>query len=191
MPVTGISSPAAEITIEANPTSVEAGRFEGFRAAGINRVSLGLQALDDAALKRLGRTHDVKTGLAALGIAKATFDRVSFDLIYARPDQSAPEWRRELRKRLPMVPLLDADQDSTSGPLVEQRAHALESYECQERLEQLEEVVTNGLSAEQRRLFELHHLEDRSIAEIAAELQKSEDAVKSNLYRTRKLLLAR
>ncbi len=95
--------PAAEITIEANPTSVEAARFEGFRAAGINRVSLGLQALDDAALKRLGRTHDVKTGLAALGIAKATFDRVSFDLIYARPNQSAADWQRELRQALELA----------------------------------------------------------------------------------------
>ena len=93
----------AETTIEANPTSVEAGRFAGFRAAGINRVSLGLQALDDAALKRLGRTHDVDTGLAALSIARATFDRVSFDLIYARPNQSIAAWRQELTRALALA----------------------------------------------------------------------------------------
>lgn len=91
---------STEITLEANPTSVEADRFVGFRAAGVNRVSLGLQALDDAALKKLGRTHDVETGLAALEIAKRSFDRVSFDLIYARPGQSAASWRQELEHAL-------------------------------------------------------------------------------------------
>jgi len=95
------------------------------------------------------------------------------------------------RKRLPMVPLLEADQDGASRTSAHSEPTPLEAYECEERLQQLEETVANGLSKEQRKLFELHHLQDRSISEIAAELEKSEDAVKSNLYRTRKLLLAR
>lgn len=86
----------AEITLEANPTSVEAEKFAGFKAAGVNRVSIGLQALNDADLKALGRTHDAKEGLAALKLARGHFDRVSFDLIYARPKQTAESWRAEL-----------------------------------------------------------------------------------------------
>jgi len=90
----------AEITLEANPTSVEAGRFEGFRAAGVNRLSLGVQALDDRALRFLGRGHDVDEALAALAVAQAVFDRVSFDLIYARPGQTLANWRVELGRAL-------------------------------------------------------------------------------------------
>ena len=93
-------SEAIEITLEANPSSVEASRFAGLAAAGVNRVSLGLQALDDAALQFLGRLHDVDEGLAALDIAQAQFDRVSFDLIYARPGQSEAAWRAELARAL-------------------------------------------------------------------------------------------
>ena len=89
-----------EITLEANPTSVEAARFAGFRAAGVNRVSLGLQALDDHALRFLGRPHDLATGLAALDIAQTTFPRVSFDLITARPGQSVRDWEAELTRAL-------------------------------------------------------------------------------------------
>lgn len=89
-----------EITLEANPTTVEASRFAGFAAAGVNRVSLGLQALDDASLKRLGRPHDLAQGLAALDIAQANFDRVSFDLIYARPGQTPTAWKAELARAL-------------------------------------------------------------------------------------------
>jgi oxygen-independent coproporphyrinogen-3 oxidase len=87
---------AAEITLEANPTSVEAGRFAGYRAAGVNRVSLGVQSLDDASLKSLGRKHTSEEALAALAIAKRNFERVSFDLIYARQGQALPAWREEL-----------------------------------------------------------------------------------------------
>ncbi len=90
----------AEITLEANPSSVEAGRFAGFAAAGVNRVSLGLQALDDAALKALGRAHDLAEGLAALDVAQRHFPRVSFDLIYAREGQTSEEWERELTRAL-------------------------------------------------------------------------------------------
>jgi oxygen-independent coproporphyrinogen-3 oxidase len=92
--------PGIEITLEANPSSVEAARFADLAAAGVNRVSLGLQALDDAALRFLGRAHDVSEGLAALDTAQAAFDRVSFDLIYARPDQSAAEWEAELGRAI-------------------------------------------------------------------------------------------
>lgn len=85
-----------EITLEANPSSVEASRFAGFRAAGVNRVSIGIQALNDPDLKRLGRLHSVDEAMAALKIAKLNFDRVSFDLIYARQDQSLIQWQSEL-----------------------------------------------------------------------------------------------
>ena len=86
----------AEITLEANPTSVEAERFAGYRAAGVNRLSLGVQALDDASLKALGRQHNAAEALAALELAKRHFGRVSFDLIYAREGQTARAWRQEL-----------------------------------------------------------------------------------------------
>jgi oxygen-independent coproporphyrinogen-3 oxidase len=85
-----------EITLEANPSSVEAARFADLASAGVNRVSLGLQALDDEALRFLGRAHDVNEGLAALEVAQSVFDRVSFDLIYALPGQSEAAWRAEL-----------------------------------------------------------------------------------------------
>ena len=87
-----------EVTLEANPTSVEAMRFRGFRAAGINRVSLGVQALDDAALKALGRLHSAQEALAAVAIARSTFERYSFDLIYARPGQTPQAWAAELKR---------------------------------------------------------------------------------------------
>jgi putative oxygen-independent coproporphyrinogen III oxidase len=90
----------AEITLEANPTSVEAGRFAGYRAAGVNRVSLGVQSLDDASLKALGRKHTSAEALAALAIAKQKFERVSFDLIYARQGQEVRAWRDELARAL-------------------------------------------------------------------------------------------
>jgi putative oxygen-independent coproporphyrinogen III oxidase len=90
----------AEITLEANPTSVEASRFSGYRAAGVNRVSLGVQSLDDASLKSLGRMHTAAEALAALSIAKKKFERVSFDLIYARQGQTLPAWREELASAL-------------------------------------------------------------------------------------------
>jgi putative oxygen-independent coproporphyrinogen III oxidase len=92
--------PAIEITLEANPSSVEAARFADLARAGVNRVSLGLQALDDAALRFLGRAHDVSEGLAALATAQSAFDRVSFDLIYARPGQTLEAWQAELTRAL-------------------------------------------------------------------------------------------
>ena len=96
-------APGAEITLEANPTSVEAGRFRGYRAAGVNRLSLGVQALNDADLKMLGRRHTVAEALAALKVAASIFSRHSFDLIYARPGQSLPAWRAELAQALDLA----------------------------------------------------------------------------------------
>jgi oxygen-independent coproporphyrinogen-3 oxidase len=93
-----------EITLEANPTSVEASRFRGFRAAGINRVSLGLQALNDIDLRGLGRQHSVAESLMALDIANSTFSRVSFDLIYGRTGQTPAAWRKELELALARQP---------------------------------------------------------------------------------------
>ena len=93
-------APDLEITLEANPSSVEAARFADLAAAGVNRVSLGLQALEDSALRFLGRAHDVNEGLAALDTAQTAFARVSFDLIYARPYQSTTQWGAELARAL-------------------------------------------------------------------------------------------
>ncbi len=93
-------TPDIEITLEANPNSVEAARFADLAAAGVNRTSLGLQALDNDALHFLGRAHDVAEGLAALDTAQAVFDRVSFDIIYARPGQSEADWQAELARAL-------------------------------------------------------------------------------------------
>ena len=89
-----------EITIEANPSSVEAGRFKDYRSAGVNRVSLGVQSLRDEDLQFLGRLHNSDEALSALDIAKNTFDRVSFDLIYALPEQSLGRWEKELQHAL-------------------------------------------------------------------------------------------
>jgi putative oxygen-independent coproporphyrinogen III oxidase len=93
----------AEITLEANPTSVEAGRFRGYRAAGVNRLSIGVQALSDPALKALGRRHTVDEALAAVALAASLFPRFTFDLIYGRPGQSEAEWRVELKRALDLV----------------------------------------------------------------------------------------
>jgi putative oxygen-independent coproporphyrinogen III oxidase len=93
-------APDIEITLEANPSSVESARFAELAAAGVNRVSLGLQALDDDALGFLGRAHNVAESLDALAIAQREFGRVTFDLIYARPGQTEADWREELRRAL-------------------------------------------------------------------------------------------
>jgi oxygen-independent coproporphyrinogen-3 oxidase len=92
--------PNVEVTLEANPTSVEAARFRGYRAAGVNRVSLGVQALDDAALKQLGRLHTAREALDAVAVARSIFERYSFDLIYARPRQTLSAWYVELERAI-------------------------------------------------------------------------------------------
>ena len=94
----------AEITLEANPSSVEAARFRGYRTAGVNRLSLGVQALDDASLKALGRRHSVAEALAAVTLAREYFPRMSFDLIYARPGQTPDDWAAELVRALALCP---------------------------------------------------------------------------------------
>ena len=93
-------SPDVETTLEANPTSIEAENFRGYRAAGVNRVSVGVQALNDADLKALGRQHSAEEALAAFRLAAKIFPRVSFDMIYARPDQTPEQWRAELTRAL-------------------------------------------------------------------------------------------
>jgi oxygen-independent coproporphyrinogen-3 oxidase len=93
-------APDVEVTLEANPTSVEATRFRGYRAAGVNRVSLGVQALDDIALKELGRLHTAQEALDAVAVARSIFDRYSFDLIYARPRQTLEAWTAELKRAI-------------------------------------------------------------------------------------------
>jgi len=93
-------APDVEVTLEANPTSVEATRFRGYRSAGVNRVSLGVQSLDDAQLRNLGRTHTADEALAAVAIARQAFERYSFDLIYARPGQTTDAWRAELERAI-------------------------------------------------------------------------------------------
>jgi putative oxygen-independent coproporphyrinogen III oxidase len=95
--------PAAEVTLEANPGSVEAGRFAGYRRAGVNRVSIGVQSLRDDELKRLGRIHTVDEAKEAVAIAQRTFDRFSLDLIYARPRQTPEAWRTELGEALSLA----------------------------------------------------------------------------------------
>ena len=93
----------AEITLEANPGSVEAARFQGYKSAGVNRVSLGVQSLDDAELKALGRIHSAAEAISAIDIAQRIFDRSSFDLIYARTRQTPDDWRAELDAALKMA----------------------------------------------------------------------------------------
>ncbi|GBQ91107.1 coproporphyrinogen III oxidase [Acetobacter nitrogenifigens DSM 23921 = NBRC 105050] len=97
------ATPDIEITLEANPTSVEAARLRAFRDAGVNRVSLGVQALCDDALAALGREHSASDAIKALELARALFPRVSFDLIYARSGQTLPQWREELETALTLV----------------------------------------------------------------------------------------
>lgn len=92
-----------EVTLEANPTSVEASRFRGFQLAGVNRISMGIQALNDPDLRRLGRLHTVKEAEQAFDVARNIFERVSFDLIYARQDQTARDWEAELTRALDMA----------------------------------------------------------------------------------------
>ena len=93
----------AEVTLEANPGTADAGRFRGYRSAGVNRLSIGVQSFDDQALKFLGRVHDAGAARRALEMAAASFDRFSFDLIYARPGQTLDEWRLELRQALDLA----------------------------------------------------------------------------------------
>lgn len=92
-----------EITLEANPGSIEAGRFRGFRDGGVNRISMGMQAMNDADLRRLGRLHTAAEARQAFDIARNCFDRVSFDLIYARQDQTLADWKAELRQAIDLA----------------------------------------------------------------------------------------
>ncbi|HUW81111.1 MAG TPA: radical SAM family heme chaperone HemW [Acidocella sp.] len=97
------ADPNIEITLEANPTSIEAGRFAGYAAAGVNRVSIGVQSFNEQALKFLGREHSAGQAIAAIELAREIFPRLSFDLIYARPGQTEPAWRAELNMALTLA----------------------------------------------------------------------------------------
>jgi oxygen-independent coproporphyrinogen-3 oxidase len=97
------AAPDIEITLEANPTSVEIGRLRAFRDAGVNRASLGVQSLEEDALRFLGRKHDAHEAIAALEAARTIFPRLSFDLIYARPGQAEAAWRAELKRALALA----------------------------------------------------------------------------------------
>lgn len=97
------TSNSFEVTLEANPTSAEAGRFRAYREAGVNRLSMGIQALNDIDLRALGRLHTVAEARAAFEMARNSFDRISFDLIYARQNQSLDDWKAELRSALEMA----------------------------------------------------------------------------------------
>lgn len=96
-------APEAEITLEANPTSVEAAKFAGYRAAGVNRISIGVQSFDPEALRFLGRQHSAAQAIAAIELGASIFPRISFDLIYARPGQDQKSWRAELRRALDLA----------------------------------------------------------------------------------------
>ena len=96
-------APEAEITLEANPTSVEAAKFQAYRQAGVNRVSIGVQSFDIEALRFLGRQHSAQQAIAAIELGAKIFPRISFDLIYARPGQSQAAWRAELRQALDLA----------------------------------------------------------------------------------------
>ena len=93
----------AEITLEANPTSTEINKFQAFKSAGVNRLSLGIQSLNPEALKFLGRAHDEAQAVQAIETARSVFDRFSFDLIYARPDQTLQDWKQELQEAIRYV----------------------------------------------------------------------------------------
>ncbi len=119
-------APDVEISLEANPSSADAARFQGYRAAGVNRLSLGVQALHDRDLRRLGRIHDVAEALEAIALARATFDRLSFDLIYARPDQTVAEWEAELKAAVALA----ADHISVYQLTIEEETRFADLYKA-------------------------------------------------------------
>lgn len=131
-----------EITLEANPSSVEAGRFKGYRAAGVNRVSMGVQSLDDAELKFLGRLHNVDEALKAIGLARELFPRMSFDLIYARPDQTPQAWEAELNRAIDLA----ADHLSLYQLTIEQGT-AFHRLHAKGRLKTLDDALAADLYA--------------------------------------------
>jgi oxygen-independent coproporphyrinogen-3 oxidase len=130
----------AEITLEANPNSAEAAHFASFKAAGVNRLSIGVQALDDAALKFLGRGHDAREARRAIDRAAALFERFSFDLIYARPGQTVAQWTEELALALALQPphlslyQLTIEEGTQFQTLFARGAYKLPDEDVQEQL---------------------------------------------------------
>ena len=150
--------PAVEITLEANPTSVEAEKFRAFAAAGVNRLSLGIQSLNDADLKFLGRQHDSRQALAALDLAAATFPRFSFDLIYARPQQTVAAWAAELDEALRRAgDHLSLYQLTIETGTVFEQAHARGDFQLppEDIQAELYELTTNRLAAAGLRAYEV------------------------------------
>jgi putative oxygen-independent coproporphyrinogen III oxidase len=145
----------AEITLEANPNSVEQARFRDYRAAGVNRASIGVQALDDSALKALGRLHGVEEAKAAIRLAQTIFPRVSFDLIYARPEQNPKDWAAELNQALSFgtehlsVYQLTIEQGTAYATLARQGKLHLPDEDSAAELYQLTQEITGraGLPA--------------------------------------------
>jgi oxygen-independent coproporphyrinogen-3 oxidase len=139
-----------EVTLEANPTSVEATRFRGYRAAGVNRVSLGVQALDDGALRRLGRTHTAQEALAAVAIARQVFGRYSFDLIYAREEQTPDAWAAELARAIAEAAehlslyQLTIEQDTPFAALRAAGKLTVPDEDCARRLYDLTQEICAG-----------------------------------------------
>jgi putative oxygen-independent coproporphyrinogen III oxidase len=140
----------AEVTLEANPTSVEATRFRGYRAAGVNRVSLGVQALDDGALRRLGRTHTAQEALAAVAIARQVFGRYSFDLIYARENQTPEAWAAELKQAIAEAAehlslyQLTIEQDTPFAALRAAGKLTIPDEDCARRLYDMTQDICTG-----------------------------------------------
>ena len=132
-------APGLEVTLEANPTSVEAGRLAAFREAGVNRISLGVQSLEDAPLRMLGRQHSAAEAVAALEVARRIFPRLSFDLIYARPGQTLAAWQAELdqRTRLGRRPSLAVSADDRARHRVRGAAPAAAGWSCPARTKPL------------------------------------------------------
>ena len=148
-----------EVTLEANPTSVEAARFAAFRGAGVNRVSIGVQALEDRDLARLGRQHSAAEALEAVELARSVFERVSFDLIYARQDQTPEAWKNELSRALDLAPdhlslyQLTIEPGTAFGAL--HQAGRLKGLPCSERAAELYEVTQDLCAAAGLRAYEV------------------------------------
>ncbi|NHN84458.1 coproporphyrinogen III oxidase [Acetobacter musti] len=152
-----------EITMEANPTSVEAARLRGFREAGVNRVSLGIQSLRSDVLTFLGREHSAEQAVAALGMARMLFPRVTFDLIYARPEQSLADWREELDQALTLV----ADHVSLYQLTIEQGTR-FEGLHRQGEIVLPDEELAAALYAETGDVAARHGLEAYEVSNYAA-----------------------
>ncbi len=157
-------APDAEVTLEANPTSVEATRFAGYRAAGVNRVSLGVQALNDSSLKELGRLHSAREELDAVAIARKSFDRYSFDLIYARPEQTPATWADELK-----LAIAEADEHLSLYQLTIEEGTPFFGLHAARKLKTPDEVTARALYDVTQEVCARHDLPAYEISNHARE----------------------